>query len=184
MRQHVEPSVGRHLRRHAHHQLRVKHRRGRQQAVIDHRVFDILLMIRDDGEAAHLRPGAARRRDRREGTRGDSPLLMREKDDRLCRVDRRTAAKHDHMVRLELNDARRTRGDGLDIWVRLHVGEYLILRARSLQIIGDVRDLAARNHKRVGDDKDTPRTTYRVRQRIFSHIYSGNRRKLFHNLPP
>ena len=60
----------------------------------------------------------------------------------------------------------------------------LILRARPIQIIGDVRDLVARNKKRVGDDKDSPRTAHHVRQRTFSHIYSGNRRKLFQNLPP
>ena len=49
-------------------------------------------------------------------------------------------------------------------------GEAAHLRASPIQIIGDVRYLASRNHKRVGDNKDTPRTAYHVSQHIFSSI--------------
>ncbi|MPM66354.1 hypothetical protein SDC9_113261 [bioreactor metagenome] len=143
MRQHIQPRVGRHLRRHAHHKLRVQHRRGRQQTVVYHRVFDILFMIRNDGETAHLGARAARSRDRSERTGRNSPLTVREKDDRLRRVDRRTAAEHDDVIWLELHDARHPRGDGLYIRVGLHIGENLIFRSGALKIIGDIGYLAA-----------------------------------------
>ena len=132
-------------------------------------------MVCDDSEAAQLCTRATRRQNYRERTGLDTSTLAREKDNRLRRVSRRTAAKYDHMVRLELNNARRTRSDGLDIWIRLHVEEYLIFRTCPIQIIGDISYLAARNHKLGGTHKDTPRTA----NASFS-IYSDNRRKFFY----
>mgnify|MGYP001638633509 CR=1 FL=1 len=76
-------------------------------------------MVCNDSETAQLCTHATRRQDYRE----EGTPLVREKGNRLRRVDRRTAAKHNHMVRFELNKAHRPHDDGLDIWIRLQVGK-------------------------------------------------------------
>ena len=122
MGQHVHAGVGRNLRRHADHQLRVKDRHIRIQRIVEQRVLNAFIRVANHAGAGHFRAGAAGGWYGHAGFDVDAALLA-EPDDSFRRVHCRTAAEADDHLRTQGLHLRNPLHHGMDSRVRRYLAK-------------------------------------------------------------
>ena len=115
--QHVHAGVGRNLRRHADHQIRVKDRHIGIERIVEQRILDAFIRVANHADAGHFRTGTAGGWYRHAGFDIDAALLAKP-DDGFRRVHRRSAAEADDHLRLQGLHLRNALYHGVDSGVR------------------------------------------------------------------
>ena len=168
MRQSVHARVRGQFGRHRLRKRRVDDRDVRRDVEVGQRVFDALLVVRDDRERRDFRRRAGGRGDRhklclraqrRELKRRDQVLELRLRilvkcPHRLGGVDRGTAADGDDPVRLEGAHRFGALHDGLDGRVRLHALKQLRFHAGLFQISDHLVQKPEPFHTAAADHND------------------------------